>query len=169
MKRPLLVALLAITTMTTPLLSQDGEKRPARKKSPVKVEMENLDEALEAVSDWLEKPEGKAPMAKITEATVAMVEAKKHAPRATARLPEDKQKEFVKNYQIEINKLLRSILDLEDAMLKGDHKAAEKILDDMNDLKKSGHKTFKPRRRRSNRKPAGGDQPRPQPQKPQAN
>ena len=46
-------------------------------------------------------------------------------------LPEDKQKEFVKNYQIEINKLLRSILDLEDAMLKDDHKTAEKILGGM--------------------------------------
>lgn len=159
MKRPLLIALFVLTTATSPLLSQSDSTRPARKKSPVKVEMENMEEALDVVSEWLKKPEGDAPMAKITEATVAMVAAKKHAPRATARLPEDKQKEFVKNYQIEINKLLRSILDLEDAMLKDDHKTAEKILGGMKAIAKAGHKTFKPRRRRSARKPGGGDKP----------
>ena len=165
MKRSLLVALLAIATATTPLLSQDAGNRPARTKSPVKVEMEKMDEALDVVSEWLKKPEGAAPMAKISEAAVAMIEAKKHAPRATARLPKEKQKDFVKNYQIEINKLLRNILDLEDAMLTGDHKAAEQVLASMKDIKKAGHKVFKPRRRRAARKiggntAGGGDKPR---------
>ena len=117
------------------------------------------------LSEWLKKPEGAAPMAKISEAAVAMIEAKKHAPRATARLPKEKQKDFVKNYQIEINKLLRNILDLEDAMLTGDHKAAEQVLASMKDIKKAGHKVFKPRRRRAARKiggntAGGGDKPR---------
>lgn len=163
MKRSLLVALLALTTATTPLLSQDAGKRPARKKSPVKVEMEKMADALELVSDWLKKPEGAAPMAKITEAVVAMVEAKKHAPPATARQPEAKQKDFVKNYQIEVNKVLRSILDIEDAMLNGDHKVAEKILGGLKAIEKAGHKVFKPRRRRGSKiggnTAGGGKQP----------
>jgi len=165
MKRSLLVTLLAVLTAATPAFAQDGGKRPARKKSVVKAEMEKMEEALEVVGDWLKKPEGKAPMAKITEAAVSMMEAKKHAPRATARQPEDKQAEFVKNYQIEVNKVLRSILDLEDAMLKGDHKAAEKILGGMKAMEKAGHKVFKPRRRRG-RKP-GGNTPK-LPKQPQA-
>lgn len=171
MKRSLLVALLAIATAATPLLSQDGDKRPVRKKSPVKAEMQKMEDALDLVADWLKKPEGDAPMASITEAAVAMIEAKKHAPLATARQPEGKQKQFVKNFQIEINKVLRNILDLEDAMLNGDNKAAEKILGGMKDIEKAGHKVFKPRRRRGGAKIGGntaGGGKQPQSEKPQS-
>lgn len=147
MKRSLLVTFLTIVTAAAPAFAQDGQ-RPARKKSQVKAEMVKMEDALDVVSEWLKKPEGKAPMDKVTEATLAMVEAKKHAPRATARQPEDKREEFVKNYQIEVNKVIRNLLDLEDAMLKGDHKAAAKILGGFKDMEKAGHKVFKPRRRR---------------------
>lgn len=148
MKRSLLVALFAIFAATTPALSQEGQ-RPVRKKSPVKAEMEKVEEALDVVGDYLKKPEGKAPATELTSAIAALVECKKHAPRATARLPEDQQAEFVKNYKIEINKALRGVLDLEDAVLNKDMKKAEEALKALYAMEKAGHKVFKPRRRRS--------------------
>ena len=111
MKHFLLVALFAITTATTPLLSQDGgDARPARTPSVIKEQMEKMEEALDAVGDFLKKPEGAAPMDKITAAASSLMEAKKHAPKATERMPKEKQAEFVTAYQVEINKALRGIL-----------------------------------------------------------
>ncbi|MFT4512574.1 MAG: hypothetical protein ACI89X_002961 [Planctomycetota bacterium] len=157
MKRSLIVALFAIAAATTPVLSQDaGGQRPKRQKSPVKVEMEKMEEALDAVGDFLKKPDGKAPMAEITAAAGSLMEAKKHAPRAAARQPKEKQAAFVIAYQVEINKALRGILDLEDAMLTKDFKAAEAAMKALKAMEKAGHKVFKPRRRRGGKKPAGG-------------
>ena len=156
MKRPLLVALFAIAA-ATPVLSQDaGATRPKREKSPVKVEMEKMEEALDAVGEFLKKPDDKAPMAQITAAAVSLMEAKKHAPRATARQPKEKQAEFVKNYQVGINKALRGLLDLEDAMLNKDYKAVEAAMKELKAIEKAGHKVFKPRRRRSTPGKAAG-------------
>lgn len=152
MKRSLLVALLAITTAAAPLTSQNPEgQRPKRARSPVKAEMQKMEEALETVDDYLQKPEGDAPMAAITAATSAVIEAKKHAPRAASMQPEDKRAEFIKSYQVEMNKVLRGILDLEDALLANDLKAAEKVMKTFSAMEKAGHKVFKPRRRRGSR------------------
>lgn len=152
MKRSLIVALFALATATTPILSQDAGQRPKRTKSPVKVEMEKMEEALDAVGDFLKKPDGKAPMAEITAAAGSLMEAKKHAPRAAARQPKEKQAAFVIAYQVEINKALRGILDLEDAMLTKDLKAAEAAMKALKAMEKAGHKVFKPRRRRGGAK-----------------
>jgi hypothetical protein len=160
MKRSLLVALLALTTAASPLLAQDGaEKRPQRTPSKVKAEMEKLDEAIEAIEDFIKKPEGDAPMGKITEAAASLMEAKKHAPRATERQPKEKQAEFLLAYQVEINKALRGVLDLEDAMLMKDYKAAAKAVEALKAIEKAGHKVFKPRRRRGGA--AGGEGKKP--------
>jgi translation initiation factor IF-2 len=55
-------------------------------------------------------------------------------------------------YQVEINKALRGILDLEDAMLTKDLKAAEAAMKALKAMEKAGHKVFKPRRRRGGAK-----------------
>jgi hypothetical protein len=157
MKSSLIAALFTIAAATTPVLSQDGGQQPKRQKPPVKVEMEKMEEALDVVGDFLKKPEGKAPMAEITAAAASLMEAKKHAPRAAARQPKEKQAEFILAYQVEINKALRGVLDLEDAMLTKDYKAAEAAMTALKAMEKAGHKVFKPRRRRGGAKrPAAG-------------
>ena len=152
MKRSLLVVLLTITSAAAPLMSQNADgQRPKRTRSPVKVEMQKMEEALETVDDYLKKPEGDVPMAEIAAATAAVIEAKKHAPRAASTQPEDKRADFIKSYQIEMNKVLRGILDLEDALLADDLKAAEKVMKTFSTMERAGHKVFKPRRRRGSR------------------
>ena len=118
MKRTLLLALFATFAVASasPLFAQEDAK-PKRKKSPVKVEMEKLEEAIEAVEDFLAKPEGKAPMAEMAAAQISLIEAKKHAPRATTRIPEEKRAQWLLDYKIEINKALRGVLAIEDALL----------------------------------------------------
>lgn len=148
MNKILISTLLAgLVGATAPLAAQEqGEAKP---KSPVKLEMEKLDEAIDAVAEWLEKHEGKAPMDQITAAHAALQESKKHPPKGLEQQPEADRPAFLVDYKVQINKSIRLVLDLEDALLTGDHKAAAAALDAMKDLKKTAHRKFKGRRRRS--------------------
>lgn len=155
MKLTLLTVVLGLAFLATPLFAQEregggGERRQG---SPLKAEMEKLDEAIDAVADFLKKPEGDAPMAEVAAAEAALNEAKKHEPRATQRQPEEKRAEYVRDYKIGINKTIRLMLDLEDALLQKKWKEAEKVLGELEKAKKDGHQVFKPRRQRGG---AGG-------------
>ncbi|HEX5053430.1 MAG TPA: hypothetical protein VFZ65_16755, partial [Planctomycetota bacterium] len=150
MNRTLVVALLAgITAFSTPLLAQEGGEggeRGRRPASPLKTEMEKVEKALDAVTAFLKKPEGDAPLAEVAAAQEALHKAKQETPRLTARQPEDKQASFVTEYKIQINKTTRVMLDLEDAMLQKDWKAAGKVLEELEKMQKQGHDKFKGRR-----------------------
>lgn len=145
MRNTLLASLLSLTLPTVALHAQEDAKPQT---PPIKAEMKKFDEALDAVIDFLEKPTDKAPMAEVAAAQAALHESKQHPPRITGQQPKDKQAEFVKNYRLAMNKMIRAMLDLEDALLNKDYKAAEKAVDDMVAQKKTGHRTFKGRRRR---------------------
>lgn len=139
-------ALAALVGISAPLAAQQGDGDS--KKSPVKVEMGKLDDALDVVGDYLEKPDGKAPMAEVAAAQAAMQESKQHPPRTLEEQPEEKRAAFLAAYKVEINKALRALLDLEDAMLQKDWAAAKQAMEKLSDLKKTGHRTYKGRRRR---------------------
>ena len=88
MKHALFTAVLGLAVLATPSFAQEREGGGGRQGSPLKAEMEKLDEALEAVGEFLKKPEGDAPLAQVAAAEAALNEAKKHEPRATQRQPE---------------------------------------------------------------------------------
>ena len=140
-----IAATFAALTVGSIAAQEDQPKRPP---APIKVEMKKFDKALDAVVEFLGDPKGDAPMDKVVAAQMALLEAKKHAPRATTRQPEGDQAAYVTDYRIMMNKTIRAVLDLEDALLKKDWKAAGKIATELNGMKKAGHKKFKPRRRR---------------------
>lgn len=149
-KSAVLAALLSLPLLTTPSFAQEGE-RPApgqRQASPLKEEMEKLEEALEAVEAFLAKPEGDAPLAVVTEAQAEMLKSKARQPRLTERQPEGEKAKFVSDYKVQMNKLLRGLLDLGDALLEKNWKAAKKVLDSLEELKKAGHDKFKGKRQR---------------------
>jgi len=150
MMRNLLLPSLLFALIPVASLQAQGDERPA---APIKTEMKKFDKALDAVIDFLEdgKSGEKPPMAEVAAAQAALLASKQHPPRITGQQPKDKQDEFVRDYRIAMNKMIRSMLDLEDALLQGDRKAAEKAVDDMVAQKKTGHRTFKGRRRRSRR------------------
>ena len=58
-KKLLSCALAALVGITAPLSAQE-DTGGAKKKSPVKAQMEKLDEALDAVGDCLDKPAGES-------------------------------------------------------------------------------------------------------------
>ena len=148
MRRLLFASLLAFAMPVAAVQAQaDAEPQTP----PIKAEMKKFDKALDAVIDFLEdgKKGEEPPMAQVTAAQAALQASKQHPPRITEQQPKDKQREFVRDYRIAMNKMIRSMLDLEDALLNGDWKAAEKAVDDMVAQKKTGHRTFKGRRRRS--------------------
>ncbi len=148
MKHPVLAALLFTSTIVcTPLFAQEGGERPAnRRGTPLGAEMKKVEKAVESVSDFLKKPEGDAPIADVVAAQEALHKAKQEKPRLTQRQPEDKQAKFVDAYKVEINKAVRATLDLEDALVQKDWKAAEKAVKELEKLEKEGHKEFKGRR-----------------------
>lgn len=140
----LLLATLVLAIPTAAIAQEAG----GRKKSPVKVEMERLDEALDAVGDYLKEPKGDAPLAQIAAAQAALQESKKHPPGTLEQQPEEKRAEFLAAYKIKINETIRVLLDLEDALLQNKTEDAGKAMQALKELKKTGHRTFKPRRRR---------------------
>ena len=144
----LATVLAAIAVISTPLFAQEGGERPAgrRNASPLGTEMKKVDKAIEAVDEFLKKPEGEAPMAEVVALQEALHKAKQEKPRLTQRQPEDKQGKFVDDYKVEINKAVRAALDLEDALVQKDYKAAAKALGELEKLEKEGHKQFKGRR-----------------------
>ena len=148
MKYSLLATLLlSASVVSAPLFAQEtGEKPANRRGSPLGNEMKTVEKAIEAVSDFLKKPEGDAPIAEVVAAQEALHNAKQEKPRLTARQPEDKQDKFVTAYKVEINKAVRATLDLEDALVQKDWKAAAKAVDALEKLEKEGHKEFKGRR-----------------------
>ena len=148
MKKTLLLASLFAALTTAPIAAQEDAK-PAT--PPIKAEMKKFDKALDAVIDFLEdsKKGEEPPMAQVAAAQAALQASKQHPPRITGQQPKDKQSEFVRDYRLAMNKMIRSMLDLEDALLTRDWKAAEKAVDDMVAQKKTGHRTFKGRRRRA--------------------
>ncbi|MFK7742219.1 MAG: hypothetical protein AB8H80_18035 [Planctomycetota bacterium] len=139
--------LAALVGFVAPLQAQEDSGK-TRKKSPVKVEMEKLDESLDAVAAFLEKPAGAAPMQQVAAAQAALQEAKKHPPRTLEQQPEEKRAAFLAAYKVEMNKNLRLVLDLEDALLQKDWEAAKTAMAAIKKLKKSAHRTYKGRRRR---------------------
>ncbi|MCA8953513.1 MAG: hypothetical protein KDE27_28635 [Planctomycetes bacterium] len=146
--------LAAALCFALPALAQDGERPQGRRApSPVKAEMENLEEAIEKIGEYLKKPEGDAPLAQVEIALESLQAAKKHAPRSAQRQPEEKRDEFVRAYRVAINKTMRSVLDLEDALVLGDHEAAAKALAALEASEKENHRIYKPRRQRR----GGGD------------
>ena len=54
---------------------------------------------------------------------------------------------FVKAYRLKMNALIRSLLDLEEAMISKDWAKANVAASAMSDTQKAGHKRFKPKRR----------------------
>lgn len=148
MKNSLLVAaLLGVSATCTPLFAQQGGEQPAgRRGTPLGTEMKKVEKAIEAVSTFLDKPTGDAPLAEVVAAQEALHKAKQEKPRLTQRQPEDKQDKFVTDYRININKAVRATLDLEDALVQKNWKAAGQAVKELEKLEKDGHKEFKGRR-----------------------
>ena len=155
MKKALLIA-FAVATASVTLVAQDVKDATSRSKSPVKVEMKKLDEALDAVADYLAKPEGKAPLAQIATAQQALQQAKQHAPRTAKAKPEGERAAFVIEYKLQINRAARGLLDLEDALLQKNWEVASSTVKQLQQQKKAGHKKFKGKRRRNNADKDGG-------------
>jgi soluble cytochrome b562 len=72
----------------------------------------------------------------------AAVEAKKHNPAKTKSIPESSQKKFLISYRKEMNVMIGQLLDLENALLDGDQKAAQANYDKLLSQKKKSHDKF---------------------------
>jgi hypothetical protein len=158
MKHTVLAAfLLGCTLVSSPSLAQDDASGSGSRRahSPIETEMEKLDEAVDAVAEFLKKPDGDAPLGSVATAQAALHEAKQHVPATTEQQPESERAAFVKAYRLQINKAMRGLLDLEDALLAADWKAAEKVLGELQKQQKAGHDKFKGKRQRRG---AGGGQ-----------
>lgn len=60
-------------------------------------------------------------------------------------LPQDKQAAFLKAYQEEMEELIKDLAILQTFLEAGDNNMAQKLIKEIDDQKKKGHKEFKPK------------------------
>ena len=73
------------------------------------------------------------------------IEAKAETPRLVAAMQGDERDEMEIGYRIQMNAFLSGLIELENAILKGEEKAAQKALRALNEAKAEGHGEYKGR------------------------
>ncbi len=71
------------------------------------------------------------------------VEASKLEPAKKADVPADKQADFVAAYQKKMTQTIAEIDKISDALKAGQNDVAAKLIADLNDMEKDGHKQFR--------------------------
>jgi len=105
--------------------------------------MKGVNRNFRVISRFLRKPEGDAPMAAVMELQKMALQAKIATPSLAETKPEDERAAFVAAYRKDMNKFLRQILDLEDAMAAQEWEKATEIAKALNEAKKAGHEAYK--------------------------
>jgi len=92
---------------------------------------EQLDEVMKSINKnyrvvrlFLRKPEGDAPLESVYEMQQACMTAKGLKPSIFEKVPAERREEFVTEYKKSMNQFLRTMLDMEDAMLVKDWEGA---------------------------------------------
>lgn len=144
-----LAGLMLVCTGSTTLVAQDKvESKPAAAENP-KADMKAINRVVRSIGRFVKNPgDAAAPMADVTRLQTLVIAAKAKMPRRIAAMKKEEQAAMMLAYKKEMNVMLRSVLDLEDAMGAKDWAKAKAALSAMNKSKSTGHKQFKGRARR---------------------
>ena len=148
------VSLALLFCLATPCIAQQPpiESEPVATEGSApesaKKDMKGINRAAKAIGKFLKDPKGEAPMEQVATLQKLAMSAEFRTPSLAAKQPEAERTAFVKAYRKQINTLIRGSLDLEEAMEAKDWAKAGKALEAMNDAKQTGHKKFKPKRKR---------------------
>lgn len=120
--------------------------RPARNDSEaLERSMEQMEKPFKALRKQISDPaKTAANLELIANLQRATLEAKRHLPPSVTRLPEADRKVKTAEYQQMMISLLRAELDVEDALLEGDHVKAAAALNSVHEFEEVGHKDFRP-------------------------
>jgi len=150
------LSILALLPLTLGLLAfalplQDGGRQGGRpEKSPLAKQMEVINGSMRTVGrGWEANGASPEMLSALADAEQAVLAAKALVPGMLAAMEDEAKKdEELMAFRIEMNALMRGMLDLEDALIAGDNGAVEKSLAALGDLKDAGHQRFKPARGR---------------------
>ena len=143
MKRTLALSFLAVLVPLT-LALRGATHRQDEPETELAKRMEIVKDALRSLRRSLRDPaENDASLATIAACQEAVVFCKSQVPAMTARVPEEKRGEFVRDFRLEMIHLMRGFLALEEAIVAGkDAAAVQEAFDAVRALEDPAHERF---------------------------
>jgi len=105
--------------------------------------MEGMDKNFEAVYASIEKKEAAPALELMSKLQLACISAKTLTPPKLKTVEEKDKAAFMAGYRKQMMSLLKGWADLEIALLDGDFDQAKKLAEGIDDMKKTGHDTYK--------------------------
>jgi hypothetical protein len=149
MKRTILLSLLligglgaAFSPVTNAFATQD-EHGEHDEEGPIHEGMSKMNRAMRTLRKSLRDESRNAEsLQAIVEAQRGASLAKTETPGVTAKQPESERAAFVVEYRLEIIRVERALLDLEEAVLAGDNEKAQELLKSAKSMEGPGHERF---------------------------
>ena len=155
------LAMLGLVCVAIPTLRADDDDAPKRPAPPaagapgaakvsLEAEMKAMGRDYRTIRQQVkDSTKNASTLAALADLELHTVIAKAAIPRTATTMPtEDQKKEKATDYRKDMADLVRTELDMEDALLSGDNDKAAKISDTMHKLEESGHQNFRPKKER---------------------
>jgi len=135
----------------------EHEGRGRREETKLSHLMHDVEDSLEKLGGSLAATDGQvANVAEVSRLERVVLDAKDEIPPLVAQIQDPEERaERTAQFRLKMQDLERAMLDLEAALLKQDPEAAQKVLDSMDAIERSGHNEFRPRRERGGPRPGG--------------
>lgn len=142
-----LSALLASAVVTVAWTRPVQEKGPppasAKEGGDLEDVMHGIDKNFEAVIAAIEKKDGPAALELMTKLEQGVLSARLLTPPKLRTVEEKDKPAFVAGYRKQMMTLLKAMADLEIALIDGKLDDAQKLTDEIDNIKKSGHDAYK--------------------------
>ena len=114
-----------------------------KQKSELHKKMEEMDEGMKKLKRTLKKADQNEASIKLTEKIIALAtECKDLIPSTAAKQPEEKRKDFIAEYQKEMNELIETMGKMKKAIEAGDNAGALALHKSLKQQEEDGHDKF---------------------------
>jgi len=142
-KGPKILAVAAFALLSSLAAFAPGARQARDDDTPLMKEMEKLDAAMEFLKRSLRDPTQDArSLEQLAAAEQACLACKPMVPKLAASLPEGERPTLVTNYRKGMAALLIELLNLEVALLDGNHEQARALWKKLDAMKDEGHNEF---------------------------
>ena len=137
---------LAASALSVPSTPSAQPPVQERKVTPLGSKMREINGILRSIGKGIgDESKAAANLEAILRLQTLAVESKKETPTLIGRMEGDERAEMTVGYRMQMNQLLAGLIELENAVLKGEGKAAEKAMRKLNEAKAEGHGEYKGR------------------------
>lgn len=139
----LLFAALVFGTVVFASTARQEAAPAAVQETRLMAHMERMEQALDTLRRSLREPaENAKSLDLVQEMLEAALASRRETPKMTASLPEGERAAFVLEYRKQMVRLAGALLDLEVALLDGNHEEALKVYKNLKKMEEAGHERF---------------------------